>query len=159
MSDLDEALVLVTTHFHGVRDKSGAPYVLHCLRAMMGVQSLDAKMVAVMHDLVEDTSVTIDDLRQKGFSETVLAAVELVTHRETDSYEDYVVRIKANPIAREVKLADLRDNTDPRRVLFREGREDRDTARIQKYLLSHQFLTDEIDEPSYRRRMKSLATS
>ena len=158
MSDLDAALVLVTTHFRGVRDKSGAPYVLHCLRAMMGVQSLDAKIVAVMHDLVEDTSVTMDDLRQQGFSESVLTAVELVTHHPTDSYEDYVARIKANPIAREVKLADLRDNTDPRRVLLREGCEGRDTVRIQKYVLSHQFLTDEIDEPSYRRRMKVLPT-
>ena len=158
MSDLDEALILVTSQFRGVRDKSGAPYVLHCLRAMMNVDSLEAKMVAVMHDLVEDTEVTIADLRERGFSASVVEAVELVTHRATDSYEDYVVRIKSNPIAREVKLADLRDNMDLPRVLFREGNEARDTARIQKYLLSFQFLTDQIDEPSYLRRMKQLTT-
>lgn len=156
MSDLDEALVLVTNYFRGVRDKSGAPYVLHCIRAMMKVPSLDAKMVAIMHDLVEDTKVTITDLREHGFSETVLTAVELVTHSESDSYEDYVVKIKSNPIAREVKLSDLGDNTDPSRVLFREGSEVRDTHRIQKYLLSHQFLTDQIDESAYRRRMNQI---
>lgn len=157
MADFDEALVLVATHFRGVRDQSGVPYVLHCLRVMMGVGSLDAKIVAVMHDLVEDTPVTIDDLRERGFSESVLAAVELVTHKDADSYEDYVVKIKSNAIAREVKLADLRDNLDPPRALFRTGCEDRDTARIQKYLLSFQFLTDEIDESIYRKRMAKSA--
>ncbi|QDT04893.1 Bifunctional (p)ppGpp synthase/hydrolase RelA [Rubripirellula lacrimiformis] len=159
MADLDEALVLVATHFRGVRDKAGLPYVLHCLRVMMSVDSLDAKMVAVMHDLVEDTAVTMDDLRQRGFSETVLTALELVTHRDADSYQDYVVRIKDDAIACEVKLADLCDNTSPSRMLLREGREDRDTARIQKYLLSYNFLSDQIDQPTYRRRMTAIANA
>lgn len=156
MSDLDEALTLVSQHFRGVRDKGGMPYVLHCIRAMMTVDSLDAKMVAVMHDLVEDTPVTINDLRDRGFSEFILAAIELVTHDQTDSYEDYVVKIRSNPLAREVKLADLRDNTDPNRALFREGHEEKDRTRIQKYLLSYQYLTDVIDETAYRRRMTAL---
>lgn len=156
MADLDEALVLVTTHFRGVTDKSGAPYVLHCIRAMMSVASMEAKMVAVMHDLVEDTPMTIDQLRERGFSEDVLLGVELVTHKDTDSYEDYIVRIKGNPIAREVKLADLKDNTAPGRALYRETNKVRDVVRIQKYLLSYQFLTDTINEASYRRQMAAL---
>lgn len=156
MADFDEALNLVASNFRGVRDKSGAPYVLHCLRVMAGVDSMEAKIVAVMHDLVEDTPVTIDDLRQRGFAETVLKAVELVTHHESDSYADYVVQIKANAIAREVKLADLRDNLNPERALLRGDRTDRDAARLQKYLLSYQFLTNRLDESSYRQRMASL---
>ncbi|MEO1615774.1 MAG: HD domain-containing protein [Planctomycetota bacterium] len=156
MSDFDTALALVAEHFKGVRDKAGMPYVLHCLRATMHVDSLDAKMVAIMHDLVEDTLVTMDDLREHGFSKTVLDAIERVTHLPDVSYADYVVKIKGNPIAREVKLADLRDNTDPSRALLREGREQRDSKRIQKYLLSYQFLSDQQDEPSYRRRMLAL---
>jgi (p)ppGpp synthase/HD superfamily hydrolase len=111
MANLDEALVLVSTNFRGVKDKSGTPYVLHCIRVMMSVESLDAKMVAVMHDLVEDTPMTLAQLKEKGFSETVLNGVDLVTHRSDVTYEDYIVQIKSNPLAREVKLADLKDNT------------------------------------------------
>ena len=82
MADLDEALYLVANNFRGIKDKSGAPYVLHCIRAMMSVDSLDAKMVAVMHDLVEDTPMTLDQLREKGFSQEVIDGVDLVTHRD-----------------------------------------------------------------------------
>lgn len=156
MADLDEALNLVTTNFRGVTDKSGAPYVLHCIRAMMSVQSLNAKMVAVMHDLVEDTPMSLEELKERGFSQAVLEGVDLVTHRDDVSYEDYIVRIKSNPIAREVKLADLKDNTSLDRTLYREGSRDKDVTRIQKYILSHQFLSDAIDESSYRRQMGSL---
>jgi len=156
VANLDEALVLVATHFRGVTDKSGAPYVLHCIRAMISVESMDAKMIAVMHDLVEDTTVTLDDLRDKGFSDAVVEGVRLVTHREDVTYEDYVVQIKNNPLAREVKLADLKDNTSIGRVLYREEKRESDCARIQKYLLSYQFLTDAIDEANYRRRMAAL---
>jgi (p)ppGpp synthase/HD superfamily hydrolase len=156
MSDLDEALNLVVTNFRGAKDKSGAPYVLHCIRAMMSVESLDAKMIAVMHDLVEDTPVTLEQLREKGFSNEVIDGVDLVTHKDGVSYSDYVVAIKSNPLATEVKLADLKDNTSLNRVLYREEKSSNDCARIQKYLLTYQFLTDVIDEASYRRRMESI---
>ena len=156
MSDLDEALCLVANHFRGVVDKSGKPYVLHCIRVMMGVESLDAKMVAVMHDLVEDTPMTLEQLRAKGFSDQVLEGVDLVTHRDDVSYADYIAAIKKNAIATQVKLADLKDNTSLNRTLYREANSDRDCVRIQKYVLSYQFLTDAIDETSYRRQMDAL---
>lgn len=156
MADLDEALNLVTSSFRGITDKSGAPYVLHCIRVMMAVESLDAKMVAVMHDLVEDTPMTLEKLRGIGFSQTVLDGVDLVTHKDNVSYPDYIVAIKGNAIAAEVKLADLADNTSLKRTLYREKNSAKDCARIQKYLLSFQFLTDAIDESSYRRQMDAL---
>ena len=156
MADLDEALNLVADHFRGIKDKSGSPYVLHCIRVMMSVDSIDAKMVAVMHDLVEDTPMTLEQLREKGFSEEVINGVGLVTHKEDVTYSDYIVAIKDNPLATEVKLADLKDNTTLSRILYRENSSSRDCTRIQKYLLSYQFLTDSIDEPSYRRQMNDL---
>ena len=159
MADLDEAINLVASHFRGITDKSGSPYVLHCIRAMMSVDSMDAKMVAVMHDIVEDTPVTIEQLRGRGFSNTVIDGVELVTHRDDVTYEDYIVAIKRNSIATEVKLADLKDNTSLNRTLYREKTSSRDCVRIQKYLLSYQFLTEVIDEASYRRQMAAIETS
>ena len=156
MADLDEALNLVANHFRGITDKSGSPYVLHCIRAMMTVESLDAKMVAVMHDLIEDTPMTLAQLRTKGFSEQVVNGVDLVTHKDGVSYPDYIVAIKKNSIATEVKLADLKDNTSLNRTLYREKSSAKDCARIQRYLLSYQFLTEAIDEASYRRQMGAL---
>ena len=156
MADLDEALNLVANHFRGITDKSGSPYVLHCIRAMMTVESLDAKMVAVMHDLIEDTPMTLAQLRTKGFSEQVVNGVDLVTHKDDVSYPDYIVAIKKNSIATEVKLADLKDNTSLNRTLYREKSSAKDCARIQRYLLSYQFLTEAIDEASYRRQIGAL---
>ena len=153
---LDDALTIVTREFHGITDKAGQPYLLHCLRVMHGVASLQAKQVAVMHDLIEDTAVTIDQLRASGFSEEVLTALQLVTHAPSDSYADYVVRLKGNEVARQVKLADLRDNYSIDRVAYREPHREQDAARIQRYILSFQFLTDTIDEASYRRQMHSV---
>ena len=153
---LDDALALVVAKFQGVTDKAGQPYVLHCLRVMLGVSEPLAKQVALMHDLVEDTDVTIEVLRSKGFSEEVVNAVQLVTHDLNDSYADYVVRLKANEIARQVKLADLRDNYSIERVAYREDHRLQDANRIQRYILSYQFLNDAIDEASYRRQMLTV---
>lgn len=152
-ANIDDALSLVSSKFHGMTDKDGEPYVMHCLRVMMGVDDPLAQQVALMHDLVEDTDVTIEDLKSLGFAAEVLTAVDLVTHKSEDSYAEYVVRIKENPIARSVKLSDLRDNSAMGRVLYREDRLQRDLNRIQRYILSYQFLTDRIDEASYRRQM------
>ena len=152
-ANIDDALELVTTHFRGMTDKDGEPYVMHCLRVMMGVESEDAKLVALMHDLVEDTPVSLEDLSKRGFSEAVVSAVDLVTHKDEDSYADYVIRLKSNEIARAVKMSDLRDNASMTRVLLREPVKERDTKRIQRYVLSYQFLTNRLDEEAYRRQM------
>ena len=153
---LEDAIALAAKHFAGVSDKSGQPYVLHCIRVMMGVESLDAKMVGVMHDLVEDTSVTLDDLRSMGFGDSVVEGVDLMTHRPEMSYLDYVLRLRENAIAREVKLSDLRDNLSLDRVLLRDGRWERDTSRITKYLSTYRFLQNEIDEAAYRELMQRV---
>jgi hypothetical protein len=138
----------------GQRDKEGQPYILHPLRVMMAVEGEEAKVVAVLHDVVEDTSVTLDDLRQAGFTERVLAAVACVTHRKNEPYADYVVRCKGDDIARRVKLADLQDNTRLDRTILRPERLGHDLARVRRYLLSYKFLTDQLTEQQYRRLMQ-----
>ncbi|MEZ6133340.1 MAG: hypothetical protein R3C53_00380 [Pirellulaceae bacterium] len=152
-ANIDDALELVVTKFKGITDRDGEPYVMHCLRVMMGVSDPLAQQVAVMHDLVEDTDVTLDDLRQRGFCKAVVEAIDLVTHRAEDSYADYVVRLADNELARQVKMSDLRDNGAMGRVLYRTDRLERDLNRIRRYILSYQFLTYRIDEASYRLQM------
>lgn len=150
---LDDAIALAANHFRGVTDKAGQPYVLHCIRVMLGVESTEAQMVGVLHDLVEDTEVTLAELRNHGFSEAVLEGVDLMTHREGVTYADYVVRLKGNPIATQVKLSDLRDNMSPQRVLLRPDRSQRDMSRVGKYIATYRFLTGELDESEYRSLM------
>ena len=94
--------------------------------------------------------VTIDDLGREGFSGEVLAAVRCVTHAEGETYADYVVRCRADPIALRVKLSDLADHTRLSRTIVRPLALGRDTARYAKYLLSHSFLTGQITEDQYR---------
>lgn len=137
----------------GQKDKEGLPYILHPLRAMLSVQGEEAQIVAVLHDVIEDTSVTSDDLRQAGFNEPIVAAVLCVTHPQDESYVDYVVRCKGNEVARQVKLADLQDNARLDRTILRPQWFEADVARLRKYFLSYKFLTDQITERQYRTLM------
>jgi hypothetical protein len=116
---------------------------------MMRVQGEEAQIVAVLHDVIEDTPVTADDLRRAGFSEVVLAAVLCVTHRKGEPYTNYVIRCKGNEVARRVKLADLEDNSRLDRTILRPDRLDADVARLRKYVLSYKYLTDQITEEQY----------
>lgn len=153
---IDAALKLVVDRFQGLTDEDGEPYILHCLRVMMAVEHADAQLVALMHDLVEDTDVTIEELRQRGFSEPVVEAIDLVTRKPDQTYAEYVVCLSRNELARQTKLADLRDNASLARVLYRAGTIADDSARVQRYILSHQFLLRRIDETTYRKRMLDL---
>jgi (p)ppGpp synthase/HD superfamily hydrolase len=155
-ASVDDALRLIADKFYGVTDEDGEPYVLHCLRVMLGVSDPQVQLVALMHDVVEDTDVSLDDLSAMGFAPEVVQAVDLVTHRQGVSYAEYVVRLSGNAWAREVKLADLRDNADLQRVLYRDDRQNRDAARISRYVLSYQFLTGRLDEQTYRNRMADI---
>jgi (p)ppGpp synthase/HD superfamily hydrolase len=93
------------------------PFILHPLRVMLGVKSRAAQVVAVLHDVVEDSEVTLRDLEERGFDAVILDAVDHVTRREGEDYGDYVGRVGLNPLAREVKLSDLADNLANNRAL------------------------------------------
>src|SRR5262245_35993022 len=154
MATIEKALQIAARAHEGQRDKQGQPYILHPLRAMMSVQGEEAQIVAVLHDVIEDTSVTADDLRQAGFSEKLVDAVLCVTHRKDESYADYVVRCKGNETARRAKLADLEDNSRLSRAILRPQRLQHDLARIRRYHLAYKFLTDRITEQEYRQLME-----
>jgi (p)ppGpp synthase/HD superfamily hydrolase len=157
MATIEKALQIAAQAHEGQKDKDGKPYILHPLRVMHSVNGQDAQTIAVLHDVIEDTSVTLDDLRAAGFSATVLAAVVCVTHRKDESYVDYVVRCKADPLARQVKLADLEDNSRLPRLLLRQDRAESDLMRMRKYALAYKFLTDRLTEEEYRRLMEGVA--
>lgn len=139
MSTLERAIAIAAEAHAGQRDKAGAPYVLHPLRVMLAQQTDAARIVAVLHDVVEDTPVTFDDLRREGFSTEVLAALESVTKRDGEDYPAFVARAGANPIGRAVKLADLADNCDLSRIASPTAR---DFERIEKYRRAAAALTE-----------------
>jgi len=116
VATLEKAIGIAAQAHAGQVDKAGAPYILHPLRVMLAVASLDERIVAVLHDVVEDTDWTFDQLRIKGFAESMPEALDAVTHREGESYEDFVQRAAKNPIDRNVKRADLLDNLNLSRI-------------------------------------------
>lgn len=130
MSTLERAIVIAAEAHAGQTDKAGAPYVLHPLRMMLCLSTSDERIVAVLHDVVEDCGVSLEMLRADGFSEQVLEAIDSVTRRTEESYEAFVLRAASNPIGRRVKLADLRDNSDLSRITHPTAR---DYARVEKY--------------------------
>ena len=120
-------------------DKSGLPYVFHPFHLAEQMPDELTAAAALLHDVVEDTPYTLDDLRSQGFPETVIDTLELLTHREGVSYFDYVAAIKLNPIARQVKMADLRHNSDLTRLDVVDSRA---LARVEKYKKALEILTD-----------------
>ena len=130
MATLERAIAIAATAHAGQKDRSGAPYILHPIRLMMGVESMESKIVAVLHDVVEDTDWTFERLRAEGFTDSVLTALDCVTRRETETYEEFVERSRVNPIARPVKLADLEDNMNVRRL---DALKEKDLARLERY--------------------------
>ena len=114
---LSKAIQLAAYWHKGQVDKGGAPYILHPIRVMMSMESETDKIVAVLHDVLEDTELKKDDLRAHKFSAEIREAVDAVSRRPEENYFDFIRRAAANPIARRVKLADIADNLDPKRVV------------------------------------------
>jgi (p)ppGpp synthase/HD superfamily hydrolase len=113
------------------KDRYGAPYILHPLRVMDRLDTTTEKIVGVLHDVVEDTAWTFEELARQGFPPAVLEALRCVTKKEGEDYEDFVRRSASNSLARRIKLADLQDNMDLRRM---SGLTENDIPRLQKYL-------------------------
>ena len=116
MATLERAIALAAEYHAGQTDKGGQPYILHPLRVMAAVSGIEHKMAAVLHDIVEDTPVTFEMLRQEGFSEAVVEALRALTKRKGETRIQAAHRAAANPIAKTVKLADLADNMDLSRL-------------------------------------------
>ncbi|HBY20355.1 MAG TPA: GTP pyrophosphokinase [Clostridiales bacterium] len=113
---LEKAIEIAVKAHRGQKDKAGEVYILHPLRVMMSQASEEGKVVAVLHDVIEDSNLTIYDLDAEGFSERIIDAVYSLTKQDNENYFNYVRRCKENDIAKYVKLADLEDNSDLRRI-------------------------------------------
>jgi (p)ppGpp synthase/HD superfamily hydrolase len=130
MPTLEDAIALAVEAHRGQRDKAGQSYILHPLRVMMRLETEAERMAAILHDVVEDTPYTLERLRALGYPEEVLGALDCLTKREGESYEAFIERVRPHPLARRVKLADLEDNMDVRRLLSVGPRE---TERLARY--------------------------
>lgn len=137
---LHKAILLAIQAHEGQLDtNNGRPYIEHPFRVMNAGHTMQEKIVGILHDVVEDTSWTLDQLAEEGFSKEVVEGVDAMTRRNNESYDDYLLRLEKNPIAVRVKLNDLTDNMDIRRwneVPYHE------LARLQKYLKAYKKLTE-----------------
>ena len=140
LNDLyDLALHIAIRAHKGQKDKSGREYVIHPIRVAEQCKNPKAKIVALLHDTIEDTDVTANYLREQGFPEEIIDGVLSVTKREGETYDDFVRRAAENPIGKEVKKADLEDNMDIRRL---KEITDTDVERLRKYLRAWQYLNN-----------------
>lgn len=137
MTDLDKAIIIAVEAHQGQKDKAGKPYVFHPLRLMLKQDTPEAMITAVLHDVVEDTEFTLDQVAEAGFSAAVVNALRLLTHNRETLYLDYIELVASDPIARQVKLADLIDNMDLERI---PDPQEKDFARLEKYKIAYNYL-------------------
>ncbi len=141
MSTLERAIQIATEAHKGQLDKAGRDYIGHPLRVMEMGKTEDEKIVGVLHDVIEDTDWTFEMLEAEGFSREVIEALKCVTKlSENENYDDFIERVKKNPLAVAVKINDLTDNMDIRRLPYLS---DKDVKRLKKYLKAYKKLTGE----------------
>lgn len=147
MSTIERAIRIAAEAHAGRVDKAGAPYILHPLRVMLRMETNDERIVAVLHDVVEDDSPnwSLERLRADGFSEQVVQSIDSVTSRPNETYENFVQRAGRDPIGRRVKLADLEDNCDLARI---ESPTEKDYTRIERYRRAIEQLRNLDGEPA-----------
>ena len=139
---LEIAIELAIKYHKGQIDKGGNPYILHPLEVMNNVDRIESKIVAVLHDIIEDTECTVDTLREWGINEDAIESINTLTHKEGMSYMEYITEISYDLIATEVKLVDLKCNMD----LSRLNRKitNKDLERNKKYMKAYYFLLNKI---------------
>ena len=144
MSTLQRAIEIATDAHKGQFDKAGNEYIGHPLRVMEMGQTEEEKIVGVLHDVIEDTDWTFEALEAEGFSQEIIGALRCVTKiSENENYDDFIERVKKNTLAVAVKINDLTDNMDIRRLPYLS---DKDVKRLKKYLKAYKRL---IGEPLY----------
>lgn len=144
MNQIEKAIYLAVSAHAGQVDKAGVPYILHPLTVAYNQPTEEGFIVGMLHDIVEDTPITIENLKELGFSKEVVETVELLTHKEGENYLDYVRRIKEkSQLATQVKLADLAHNSDLSRL---PSATDKDIARVkEKYEPAMAILLEGIE--------------
>ncbi len=130
MATLEKAIQIAVTAHAGRKDKAGAPYILHPLRLMFQMETETARIAVVLHDVVEDSEWTVDQLREEGFAGEILRALECLTKRDGEDYFDFIKRVRGDALAKTVKIADLKDNMDISRI---PQPTEKDHKRVEKY--------------------------
>lgn len=130
INNLNKAIKLACEAHDGQFDIAGKPYILHPLRLLIKLKNIDEMQVAVLHDVVEDSDMTLEVLRKEGFEESVLQAIECLTKKTGEDYSDFISRVLLNDLARKVKIEDIKDNMDLSRL---DKVEEKDLERIAKY--------------------------
>ncbi|MDD4778738.1 MAG: phosphohydrolase [Fermentimonas sp.] len=138
---LSKAIELAIEAHAGQLDTyNGRPYIEHPFRVMTAGSTLQEKITGILHDVIEDTDWTLEQLSEEGFPDIIIDAVDAMSRRDNESYDEYLLRLKKNPIAVRVKINDLTDNMDIRRW---NEIQYHDLARLQKYLEAYKLLTEE----------------
>lgn len=141
---LNKAIILaIEAHQGQVDTHNGHPYIEHPFRVMNAGQTLQEKIVGILHDVIEDTAWTLDRLKAEGFSREIIEGVDALSRRNDETYDDYVRRLENNPLAVRVKLNDLTDNMDIRRW---DEITDGELPRLRRYLNAYKRLTEEEEE-------------
>lgn len=134
----EKALHIARKAHEGQTDKAGKPYILHPIRVAQRCNTDTERIVALLHDVIEDSEITPNNLYSAGFSKTIVDAVLSVTRREYESYFKFIERCSLNPIGRIVKIHDLEDNMDITRL---DSLTESDLKRLNKYLKAYKYLT------------------
>ncbi len=137
MSNLEQAISVAIKAHSGQIDKAGQPYILHPLRLMLKFETTEEKIVAVLHDVVEDSDFTFDKLRDIGFPSFIIEALDCLTKRENEAYQTFISRLSKNELARKIKIEDIKDNLDLTRLTQVN---EKDFLRIKKYSEALRFL-------------------
>ncbi len=140
---LEKAASICLTMHSGQTDKAGKAYFLHPMRVAMACSTDEQRMVAMLHDVLEDTIATSSGLIQEGFPEYIVDAIVALTRRADESYEQFIERCSLNPIARQVKLRDLEDNMN---LLRLASVNEKSIDRLNRYIKAHRFLTQKSNE-------------
>ena len=141
MKLIETSLHIALRAYAGKTDKAGREYILHPLRVMAKMETDLERSAALLHDVIEDSEITAEDLLAAGIPAEVVEAVQFLTKRENEEYQDFVARAKKNKLAANVKIADIEDNID---VLRLTSLDERDLARIKKYHSAWRFLKGEV---------------
>lgn len=137
---LDKAIELAEKYHQGQFDKGGTPYIEHPLRVMARLDTIEEKIVGVLHDIVEDTVITFEDLYKMGFPDYIVLAIDAVTRREGEKREAFIFRCSQNVIGTKVKVADLKENCDLNRI---PNPIEKDFKRVVMYKREIKILTEE----------------
>lgn len=143
MKEIEIAIQIALDAHKGQTDKGGHPYILHPLRVMHNLSNIDEKIVAVLHDVVEDSNYAFADLAKKGISNKCIEALMLLTHEKGMPYMAYIDKIKSNKLATLVKLSDLKDNCDLSRL---SDVGDKDKERVKKYRIAIAYLDNKFSK-------------